>query len=165
MYCCRGHSSCKKTLDKYEIKTKVISYHSYSGSTKVDKLVDMMKEGDSVALVSDAGTPGISDPAYSLIKKQLKRYSNFTNSRSFKFISSFSMSGKPMNQFLYLGFLPVKKGRQILLKSLVDEKRTMVIFESPYRLLKTLNDFLEYFGDKEIAIAREITKIYEEVYV
>ena len=67
-----------------------------------------------------------------------------------------------MNQFLYLGFLPVKKGRQTLLKSLVDEKRTMVIFESPHRLLKTLNDFLQYFGDKEIAIAREITKIYEE---
>lgn len=153
----------RKLLDKYEIKTKVISYHSYSGSTKVDKLVDMMKEGQSVALVSDAGTPGISDPAYSLIKKSIEediKISPIPGASSL--LAALVMSGKPMNQFLYLGFIPVKKGRQTLLKSLVDEKRTIVIFESPHRILKTLNDFLQYFGDKEIAIAREITKIYEE---
>lgn len=178
-------------LQKYEIKTSVLSYHSYSSQAKLEKIIDILKSGKSVALVADAGTPGISDPAYSLIKRAIEeniQISPIPGPSSL--LAALVMSGKPMNQFLYLGFLPVKKGRQTLLKSLAEiffnsrssahasvhstlsasthansrskDCRTIVIFESPHRLVKTLNDFLEFFGDREIAICREITKIYEE---
>jgi 16S rRNA (cytidine1402-2'-O)-methyltransferase len=150
-------------LNKYEIKNKVLSYHSYSSSHKLEKIIDLLKEGKSVALVSDAGTPGISDPAYTLITRAIEediRVLPIPGASSL--LAALVMSGKPMDKFLYLGFLPVKKGRQTLLKSLQDEKRTMVIFESPHRILKTLNQLLEYLGDRNISICREITKIHEE---
>lgn len=150
-------------LQKYEIKTSVLSYHSYSGEGKIERIIDILKEGKSVALISDAGTPGISDPAYSLVKRAIEegvKISPIPGPSSL--LAALVMSGHPMNQFLYLGFLPLKKGRQTLLKSLTDEKRTIVIFESPHRLIRTLNDLLEYLSDREIAVCREITKIYEE---
>ena len=150
-------------LQKYEIKTPVLSYHSYSGESKIEKIIDILKDGKSVALISDAGTPGISDPAYSLVKRAIEegvKISPIPGPSSL--LAALVMSGRPMNQFLYLGFLPLKKGRQTLLKSLATEKRTIVVFESPHRILKTLNDLLEYLGDRDIAICREITKIYEE---
>ncbi len=150
-------------LNKYEIETTVLSYHSYSSPAKLEKIVEILKEGKSVALISDAGTPGISDPAYSLITRAIEEgivVSPIPGASSV--LAALVMSGKRMNQFLYLGFLPLKKGRKTLLESLKDEKRTMVIFESPHRILKTLGDFLQYFGDVEISICREITKIHEE---
>ncbi len=150
-------------LQKYEIKTPVLSYHSYSGEGKIEKIIDILKDGKNVALISDAGTPGISDPAYSLVKRAIEegvKISPIPGPSSL--LAALVMSGHTMNQFLYLGFLPLKKGRQTLLKSLTAEKRTIVIFESPHRILKTLNDLLEYLGDRDIAICREITKIYEE---
>lgn len=150
-------------LNKYEIKTPVISYHSYSGYSKIEKIIAVLEEGKDVALISDAGTPGISDPAYSLITAAIKKgiqISPIPGASSL--IAALVMSGLPMNQFVYLGFIPVKKGRQTLLKSLVDEKRTIVIFESPHRLLKTLSQLHEYLGDRRISVCREITKIYEE---
>ncbi|MFA7686213.1 MAG: 16S rRNA (cytidine(1402)-2'-O)-methyltransferase [Candidatus Gracilibacteria bacterium] len=150
-------------LNKYEIKTPVLSFHSYSGDMKLEKLIEMLKEGKSIALVSDAGTPGISDPAYALIKRAIEegvQISPIPGASSL--LAAIVMSGKAMHQFLYLGFLPVKKGRQTLLKSLAEEERTIVIFESPHRILRTLSDILQYLGDREIAVCREITKIYEE---
>lgn len=150
-------------LDKYEIKTSVLSYHSYSSDNKTEKIIDLLKEGKSVALISDAGTPGISDPAYGLIKRAIEediRIVPIPGASSL--LSAVVMSGLPMNQFLYLGFIPVKKGRQTLLKSLAEEKRTIIIFESPHRLIKTLAQIKEYLGEREIAVCREITKIYEE---
>lgn len=150
-------------LQKYEIKTTVLSYHSYSGDAKLEKIIGLLKEGKSLALISDAGTPGISDPAYSLVKRAIEediRIVPIPGASSL--LAALNMSGLPMNQFLYLGFLPLKKGRQTLLKSLADEKRTIVIFESPHRLLKTLNQLHEYLGNRRIAVCREITKIYEE---
>jgi 16S rRNA (cytidine1402-2'-O)-methyltransferase len=150
-------------LDKYEIKTPALSYHSYSSTAKLEKIVALLKEGKNVALISDAGTPGISDPAYTLIKAAIKegiKISPIPGASSL--LSALVMSGLPMNQFLYLGFLPIKKGRQTLLKSLAEEKRTIVIFESPHRLIKTLDNLKEYIGECHISVCREITKIYEE---
>jgi 16S rRNA (cytidine1402-2'-O)-methyltransferase len=150
-------------LQKYEIKTTVLSYHSYSSDNKQEKIIDLLKEGKEVALISDAGTPGISDPAYALVKRAIEediRIVPIPGASSL--LAALNMSGLPMNQFLYLGFLPLKKGRQTIMKSLDDETRTIVIFESPHRLLKTLNQLREHIGNRKIAVCREITKIYEE---
>ncbi len=150
-------------LQKYEIKTPCLSYHSYSSHFKLEKIIDLLKEGKNIALISDAGTPGISDPAYSLINAAITANIQIIPIPGpSSLLAAIVMSGKPMHQFLYLGFLPVKKGRQTLFKSLVTEEHTIVIFESPHRLLRTLGDIKEYLGDREIAICREITKIYEE---
>lgn len=150
-------------LRKYEIKNTVLSYHSYSSDEKLEKIIGLLKDGKNVALVSDAGTPGISDPAYSLIKRAIEeniQISPIPGPSSL--LAALVISGHRMNQFLYLGFLPLKKGRQTLLKSLNDETRTIVFFESPHRILKTLNDLLTYLGDRDIAVCRELTKIHEE---
>jgi 16S rRNA (cytidine1402-2'-O)-methyltransferase len=150
-------------LRKYEINTSVMSYHSYSGDEKLEKIIGLLKEGKSVAVVSDAGTPGISDPAYSLIKRAIEEGVKIVPiPGASSLLAAIVMSGKPMHNFLYLGFLPLKKGRQTLLKSLAEEHRTIVIFEAPHRILRTLSDLKEYLGDRDIAVCREITKIYEE---
>jgi len=151
-------------LNKYEIKNNVTSYHSHSSDSKIEKIIELLKEGKSVALVSDAGTPGISDPAYSLVRRAIEegiQVSPIPGASSL--LAALVMSGCPMDKFLYLGFLPLKKGRQTLLTALKDEPRSIVIFESPHRLNKTLAQLAQYLGpDREIAICREITKIYEE---
>jgi len=153
----------QKLLNKYEIKTKTLSFHSYSSDTKLEKIIDLLKEGKNIALVSDAGTPGISDPAYSLTRRVLEEEIPLIPIPGpSSLLAALTMSGLPMDKFVYLGFLPLKKGRQTLLKQLAEEKRTLVIFESPHRILKTLNNLKEYLGNREIAVCREITKIYEE---
>ncbi len=154
----------KILMNKYDIKTTMLSYHSYSSKTKLEKIIDLLKQGKSLALISDAGTPGISDPAYTLIKRAIEEGIEIIPiPGASSLLAALVMSGLPMNQFLYLGFLPLKKGRQTLLKSLAQEKRTIVIFESPHRLLKTLNQLQEFFGDCQIAVCREITKLHEQV--
>lgn len=150
-------------FDKYEIRKPVLSFHSYSGEAKTDKIIEILKEGKSVALITDAGTPGISDPAYTLIKPAIEAGIKVVPiPGASSLLAGLSMSGLPTNQFLYLGFLPLKKGRQTLLKSLAEEKRTIVIFEAPHRLMRTLQELQTYLGDRKIAVCREITKIYEE---
>ncbi|MBD3329922.1 16S rRNA (cytidine(1402)-2'-O)-methyltransferase [Candidatus Peregrinibacteria bacterium] len=151
-------------LDKYEIKTKVISFHSHSSASKADSIVERMKNGEVGALVSDAGTPGISDPAYALITRAIEaniKISPIPGPTAL--LASLVVSGKRMNNFVFLGFLPLKKGRQTLLKSLNEEDRTVIFYESPHRILKTLNQLLEFLGDKDIVICREMTKLHEEV--
>ncbi len=153
----------KILLNHYDIKGTLLSYHSYSKEHKEDKIIGLLKEGKDIALISDAGTPGISDPAYRLIRKAITE--NIPLSPipgASALLAALNLSGLPMNQFLYLGFLPLKKGRQTMLKNLEAEQKTKVIFESPHRLLKTLNDLLNFWGDREIAVCRELTKIYEE---
>lgn len=150
-------------LNKYEIKTPALSYHSYSGDSKVEKLIDIMKEGKSVALVSDAGTPGISDPAYTLIKRTIEEDIRIIPiPGASAVLAALVMSGQRMHNFLYVGFLPLKKGRQTMLKKLAEEEYTLIIYESPHRILRTLDDLLKFFGDRKISVCREITKIYEE---
>ncbi len=150
-------------LNKYEIKTPMMSYHSYSSDAKVERFIQLLAEDKDVALISDAGTPGISDPAYSLIARAVEEGVKICPIPGpSAVLAALVMSGHRMDKFLYIGFLPLKKGRQKLLKELAEEKRTLVIYESPHRILKTLNQLLEHFGDRDIAICREITKIYEE---
>lgn len=150
-------------LKHYEIDTQMLSYHSHSSDHKIQKIIDLLKEGSKVAVVSDAGTPGISDPAYGLINRAIEEGIKITPIPGpSSMLTALVMSGLPMDKFLYLGFLPLKKGRQTLLQSLAEEPRTLIIFESPHRLVKTLNNLLEYLGNRQIAVCRELTKIYEE---
>ena len=152
-------------LNKYEIKTPVESFHAHSDDRKLKYLIGKLLEGKSVALISDAGTPGISDPGYLLIKATVKEGIDVVPIPGpSAFLTALSGSGLPTHQFLYLGFLPTKKGRQKLLDSLADEKRTIVFYESPHRILKTLNELDTKLGDRQIVIARELTKIHEEFF-
>lgn len=150
-------------LKKYEIPGKLLSYHSHSSTDRRDHIINLLLQGNSVALISDAGTPGISDPAYGLITKAIEEGITITPIPGpSAVLSALVMSGLPMNHFLYLGFLPIKKGRQTLLKRLAEEDHTIVIYEAPHRILKTLSQLLEFWGDRPVAICREITKIHEE---
>jgi len=155
----------KRLLDHYEIKTPMISYHSYSGNTKIEKIIDELKAGKNVAVISDAGTPGISDPAYRLVRRAIEENIQICPiPGASSLLAAIVVSGKATHEFLYLGFLPMKKGRQTLLNNLKEEKRTIIIFESPHRILKSLKQFAEVFGEeREIVIARELTKMHEEI--
>ncbi len=152
-------------LKKHEIETPTISFHGYSDERKLNQLLDLLKDGKDIALISDAGTPGISDPGYKLITAAREQGTEVVPIPGpSAFLTALQASGLPTHQFLYLGFLPLKKGRQKLLDSLKDEKRTIVFYESPHRLIKTLGQLDEKFGDRPIAIARELTKIHEEYF-
>ena len=151
-------------LNRYEIQTPTSSYNSYNKFKKRHLFIDRLKNGQSIALVSDAGTPGISDPHYDLVQSALKeeiRVSSIPGPSAL--LAALTVSGLPMDKFVFEGFLPRKKGRKTTLEKLACEKRTLVLFESPNRIQKTLRDLFEVFGNRQIAIARELTKIYEEV--
>jgi len=152
-------------LKHYDISTLTLSYHSHSGQAKVDKIIDMLNNGKDVALISDAGTPGISDPGYALVKTALENNIEITAlPGASAVITALSASGLPSHHFLYLGFLPVKKWRQTLLTRISENKsETVVIYESVHRIEKTLKDLETYFwGDHKIVIWRELTKKFEE---
>ncbi len=156
---------CQILLQKYEIKKPTISFHAFSDRRKLDELVGLLKQGKNIAQVSDAGTPGISDPGYLLIKAAIENQINVVPIPGpAAFLTALSASGLPTNQFLYLGFLPLKKGRQTLLDALTKEERTIVFYESPHRLLKTLAELSQKFGNRPLVVARELTKIYEEFF-
>jgi 16S rRNA (cytidine1402-2'-O)-methyltransferase len=155
----------KILLDKYEIKTPTISFHAWSDERKLEQLLQMLSDGKNVALISDAGTPGISDPGYLLVREAAARgIKVIPVPGASAVISALCASGLPTNQFVYLGFLPLKKGRKTLLESLKEEARTIVFYESPHRLLKTLGELDQYFGERPIALARELTKFHEEYF-
>lgn len=148
-------------------KKELISFHGYSDTHKADVIIERLQRGSHLCLVSDAGTPGISDPGYVIVSRAQKagiRIEALPGPSAF--LAALSCSGLPINQFVYLGFLPVKKGRQTLLTSLMEEERTIVFYESPHRILKTLSEFAQYFQDqpsRPIVIARELTKIHEQI--
>lgn len=155
----------KILFDKYEIRKPTISFHAWSDDRKLQELIGLLKEGKNIALISDAGTPGISDPGYVLIKEAIAEGIQVVPIPGpSAFLTALAASGLPTHHFLYLGFLPMKKGRQTLLKFLQQEERTIVFYESPHRILKTLAELVTYFGDRPIVIARELTKIYEEFF-
>ena len=150
-------------------KKELISCHGYSDDRKVDAIVKRLEEGQHLALVSDAGTPCISDPGYKLLYAiRNTKYDIRTEviPGPSAFLAALSISGLPINQFVYIGFPPLKKGRQTLWASLHDEKRTVVLYESVHRIEKTLNEIADALQDqpeRAIVIARELTKIHEEV--
>lgn len=151
-------------LRHYEISKPLISFHAHSGDVKVDKIIALLKEGKHVALISDAGTPGISDPAYILVKRAVEEGITVVPvPGASAVLSALVGSGMHMHDFRFIGFLPVKKGRETMFKSLQNKDYTVVIYESVHRILKTLSDFEKYFGpDYPIVVARELTKKFEE---
>ena len=150
-------------LNRYEIQTPLSSYNSYNKFKKGPLLMSRLKKGESIALVSDAGTPGVSDPLYHLVQLAIDEgvSVNAVPGPS-ALLAALTVSGLPMDKFVFEGFLPRKKGRATRLAKLAEEKRTLVIFESPNRIQKTLKDILTVFGNRQVAIARELTKIHEE---
>ena len=152
-------------LKHYDIQNEKISYHSHSGTAKLDKIIWLLKQWKDVALISDAWTPGISDPGYALIQEALKQDIEVSPiPGASAVISWLCASGMPSHHFLYLWFLPVKKWRQTLFKRISeDKKETIVIYESVHRILRTLWDLETYFGaDHHIVIGRELTKKFEQ---
>lgn len=156
----------KILLNHFEIKTPMESFHSYSGTGKLEKIIDLLKNGKNIALVSDAGTPGISDPGFLLIKRAIEENIPFTVlPGASALLVALVSSGFRMDKFTYLGFLPLKRKRRKIIESLKKAKRTVIFYESPHRLMKTLSQFAEILGDgREIAVCRELTKMYEEVF-
>jgi len=155
----------KKLLDRYQINTKVTSYYEYNKFKKAPYLVEILKNGQDIALVSDAGMPGISDPGYVLINLALKNNIKLIPVPGVSaLITALVVSGLPTDKFVFEGFLPRKiKERKKYFKSIENEERTIVFYETPHRLKKALKDMLEILGDRKIVIARELTKKYEEI--
>ncbi len=155
----------KRLLITYDIKTPVTSYHEHNKWTKLGYILNCL-EGEDVALVSNAGMPGISDPGYELIVAANQRVISVVPIPGPSVvITALVISGLPTNRFGYIGFLPHKaSGRRRLLESIADEHNTIVALESPHRLLVALNDILLILGDRRVAVCRELTKIYEEVF-
>lgn len=151
-------------LHKYDIHGKLQSHHKFNEHQTVELIKDKILSGLNVALISDAGTPGISDPGFLLVRTCASEGIEVqTLPGATACIPAIVSSGLPCDRFCFEGFLPVKKGRQTLLKELAFETRTMVFYESPYRLVKTLDQFAEYFGpDRLCSVSREISKVHEE---
>ncbi len=153
-------------LNKFGIKKPTMSYHSQSKISKIDKILEMISEGKTLALVSDAGTPTISDPGSVLASKIREKFPNIeiiAIPGPSALVSALSVSGLPASEFLFLGFLPHKKGRETLFREISKTERTIVFYESPHRILKTLESLKNHIGKRKIVIARELTKIYEEI--
>ncbi|MCX8019823.1 MAG: 16S rRNA (cytidine(1402)-2'-O)-methyltransferase [Chitinophagaceae bacterium] len=151
-------------LNHYEIRTPMTPYHQHNEHRITPHIVAQLKEGKSMALISDAGTPGISDPAYLLVRRCIEEGIQVeTLPGATAFVPALINSGLPTHRFCFEGFLPVKKGRQSLLKKLAEEERTMIFYESPHRLLRTLQDFIACFGESRLCcISRELSKMHEE---
>lgn len=153
-----------KLLKYLDIKRPLQSYHIFNEHKTVEKLVERMKAGEQFALVSDAGTPAISDPGFLLVRAA--READLTVNclpGATAFVPALVNSALPNDRFVFEGFLPHKKGRKTRLEGLMEESRTMIFYESPHRLLKTLTQFSEVFGEERLAcVSRELTKIYEE---
>lgn len=162
---CEDTRHTKILLDHYQIKKQLISYYEYNQVKRIDQILGYLKQGKSVALVSDAGTPGISDPGYSLIKKIIEE--NIAVEAipgASAVLTALVISGLPMHRFCFEGFLPVKSGaRKKVLEAIKLDKRTTVLYESPHRILKTLNAIKEVFGNTHLVIGRELTKKFEQM--
>lgn len=151
-------------LNHYQIQNPISPYHQHNEHKILSHLTEQLAAGKTMALITDAGTPGISDPAFLLVRECIKN--NIPVEclpGATAFVPALVNSGLPTNSFCFEGFLPLKKGRQTMLKKLAAEERTMVFYESPMRLVKTLNDFIQYFGaERQCCVSRELTKKFEE---
>jgi 16S rRNA (cytidine1402-2'-O)-methyltransferase len=151
-------------LRHYNIEKPTSAYHQHNEHKVVAHLTQQLMSGKTMALITDAGTPGVSDPAYLLVRECIKNGIKVEClPGATAFVPALVNSGLPMNRFCFEGFLPLKKGRQTFLKKMAEEDRTMVFYESPMRLVKTLKDLIEYFGaERQCCVSRELTKIFEE---
>ncbi len=161
---CEDTRTSSRLLNHYNIQKPVSPYHQHNEHKIVQHIVDQLLAGKTMALITDAGTPGISDPAFLLVRECIKQDVKVEClPGATAFVPALVNSGIPTNRFCFEGFLPLKKGRQTLLKQLSNEERTMVFYESPMRLVKTLEEFIQYFGaERQCAVSRELTKLFEE---
>lgn len=151
-------------LTHYQLPVATTSYHEYNKEKKTPWLIQKLKAGESIAVVSDAGTPGISDPCFHLIREALRESIEITTiPGATAFVPALILSGLPLNRFVFEGFLPVKKGRRSRLIELQQESRTIILYEAPHRLAKTLKELFEFLGDRSVAICKELTKVHEKV--
>ncbi len=151
-------------LNHYQINKPLSPYHQHNEHKVLQHLVSQLQAGKKMAVITDAGTPGISDPAFLLVRECIKagvKVECLPGATAF--VPALVNSGIPANRFCFEGFLPLKKGRQTLLKQLAEEDRTMIFYESPVRLVKTLEDFIQYFGEERLcSVSRELSKMFEE---
>jgi len=161
---CEDTRTSSKLLQHYQIQKPLSPYHQHNEHKIVEHLVDQLKGGKTFALITDAGTPGISDPAFLLVRECIKEGIKVEClPGATAFVPALVNSGIPTNRFVFEGFLPLKKGRQTLLKHLAVEPRTIILYESPMRLVKTLKELATYFGaDRLASVSRELTKMFEE---
>lgn len=154
-----------KLLNHYEIKKPLMSYHEHNKKESGEKIIRETLEGKSFALVTDAGTPGISDPGEELVKLAVENgVKVYLIPGAAAFVYGLVVSGLPTSRFIFEGFLPTdKKGRRERLEEIKDEEKTIIFYEAPHKLIRTLNDLYENFGDRKIALCRELTKKYEEI--
>lgn len=162
---CEDTRTTKRLLDHYSIQTRLLSYHEHNEANRTEELIERLQQGESGALVSDAGTPLLSDPGYRVVRAAVEagiRVEALPGPSAL--LAGLVVSGLPTDQFHFAGFLPVKQGqRRRLLESLQDEPATLIFYEAPHRILDSLEDIAAALGDREIVIARELTKIHEEV--
>ncbi|WP_282088374.1 16S rRNA (cytidine(1402)-2'-O)-methyltransferase [Aquimarina algiphila] len=153
-----------KLLKHFEISTPMQSHHMHNEHKTIDRVIQKLKSGDVIALISDAGTPAISDPGFLLTRACVENgIAVECLPGATAFVPALVNSGLPNDKFVFEGFLPVKKGRQTRLKFLAEETRTMIFYESPHKLVKTLSSFMTYFGeDRQVSVSRELSKLYEE---
>jgi 16S rRNA (cytidine1402-2'-O)-methyltransferase len=161
---CEDTRMTRKLLSHYEIKTPTISYHANSKITKMEKILELLEEGKNLALVSDAGTPTISDPGVQLIaeiREKMPEVKVLAIPGASALTAAISVAGAPSARFEFLGFLPHKKGRETIFSEIAASDTTNIFYESPHRILKTLESLAKHCPNKKVSISRELTKIYE----
>lgn len=153
-----------RLLNHYEIETPMRSFHMHNEHKRVDSILEQLQSGERIALISDAGTPGISDPGFLLTRACIEQGIEIESlPGATAFVPALLNSGFPCDRFVFEGFLPPKKGRQTRLELLAQETRTLILYESPHKLVKTLTQLCQYFGDDRMgSVSRELTKLYEE---
>jgi 16S rRNA (cytidine1402-2'-O)-methyltransferase len=163
---CEDTRTSSKLLQHYQIQKKLLPYHQHNEHQILHSVITQLQSGQNMALITDAGTPGISDPGFLLVRECVKNNIKVEClPGATAFVPALVNSGLPCNRFCFEGFLPLKKGRQTLLKQLAEEERTLIFYESPVRLVKTLQEMITYFGpERPCSVSRELTKLYEENY-
>ncbi|MBD0286967.1 MAG: 16S rRNA (cytidine(1402)-2'-O)-methyltransferase [Flavisolibacter sp.] len=161
---CEDTRTSSKFLSHYQIQKPLSPYHQHNEHKVVQHLVEQLTAGKNIALITDAGTPGISDPAFLLVRECIRNDIRVeTLPGATAFVPALINSGLPANRFAFEGFLPQKKGRHTLLTELAQEERTLILYESPMRLVKTLADLIQYFSaERQCSVSRELTKLFEE---
>ena len=161
---CEDTRTSSRLLQHYNIQKPLSPYHQHNEHKIVEHITGQLLAGKTMALITDAGTPGISDPAFLLVRECIRHDVKVEClPGATAFVPALVNSGIPSNRFVFEGFLPLKKGRQTMMKQLAEEERTMIFYESPVRLVKTLEEFIQYFGaERQCSVSRELSKMFEE---